>query len=125
MRQNQDTVFLMLKISKAEEVLKSGCLSPKQESALKAFIKDASTRVPPSMMAHIQRIKTPSVCGVGIVRNCACSVCGASLPEDELAYLADKSNVGLCENCFSFLVADYPPDYYTFIKDIFASCNEC
>ncbi len=125
MRQNQDTVFLLLKISKAEEALKSESLSPKQESALKLFIKEASARVPPSMMAHVQRIKTPSVCGVGIVRNCACSVCGASLPEDELAYLADKSNVGLCENCFSFLVADYPPDYDTFIKDIFASCNEC
>ncbi len=124
MRHNQEIVFSLLKLVKAEDALKFGRLSAREENVLREFIDTLKKSVPESALAHIRRIRTESISGVGVVKNCACSVCGATLSDDELSYVRNAPNVGLCENCFSFLVSDYPPDYDIFLDDTLSSVNE-
>ena len=107
MRHTEDIILRLLKIRKARKLSESPLMSEENVQKLRDFIIENRRQIPSFALSHFDRLEAAGKQGLAKVEGGRCAACGAEVPQEEIEYLLENKNIGVCDGCYAFI---YMPD---------------
>lgn len=107
MKQTEDIILKLLRIRQAVKLSESPLMSEEKVQILRDFIINNRRQIPSFALAHFDRLEAAGKQGLAKVEGGRCGACGAAVPQDEIEYLHENRNIGVCDGCYAFI---YIPD---------------
>lgn len=124
MKHSFNTSRSLLEIAKAQELLETHQLADKASEALRTFVKQKRAEIPANVLSHFDRIRALGFAGIGVLVGEKCPCCNTKFPKDELDYIkASAENVGLCDNCFSFIISAEETNIDKILQNLISNNN--